>query len=104
MEDIGLDVTMMDVVHPFDPAISSRQLMGILRGTGDGPSLMLNEHMDPGVEMPEWSVDPYGAKFEDGWVWGMRAHDDKGGIAAAFCAVEVIIRAHQRATLERISG
>jgi hypothetical protein len=24
--------------------------------------------MDPGVEMSGWSVDPYGAKFEDGWV------------------------------------
>jgi acetylornithine deacetylase len=96
MEDIGLDVTMMDVVHPFDPSITSRQPMGILRGTGNGPSLMLNGHMDPGVEMPGWSADPYGAKFEDGWVWGMGAHDDKGGIAAAFCAVEAIIRAGTR--------
>ena len=71
MKDIGLEVTMMDVVHPFDPTITSRQPMGILRGSGEGPSLMLNGHMDPGVEMPGWSVDPYAAKFEDGWVWGM---------------------------------
>ncbi len=96
MEDIGLDVTMMDVEHPFDPTVTSRQPMGVLRGTGNGPSLMLNGHMDPGVEMPGWSVDPYGAKFEDGWVWGMGAHDDKGGIAAAFCAVEAIIRTGTR--------
>src|SRR5882757_3767282 len=96
MNDIGLDVTMMDVVHPFDPTITSRQPIGILRGTGDGPSLMLNGHMDPGVEMPGWSVDPYGAKFEDGWVWGMGAQDDKGGIAAAFCGVEAIIRSGTR--------
>jgi acetylornithine deacetylase len=96
MEDIGLDVSMMDVVHPFDATITSRQPMGILRGTGNGPSLMLNAHMDPGVEMQGWSVDPYGAKFEDGWVWGMGAHDDKGGIAAAFCAVEAMIRAGTR--------
>jgi acetylornithine deacetylase len=96
MNDIGLDVTMMDVVHPFDPTITSRQPMGILRGSGEGPSLMLNGHMDPGVEMPGWSVDPYGAKFEDGWVWGMGAHDDKGGIAAAFCGVEAVIRSGTR--------
>src|SRR5260370_41328380 len=92
MDDIGLDVTMMEVVHPFDPTITSRQPVGILRGTGGGPSLMLNGHMDPGVEMPGWSVDPYGAKFEDGWIWGIGAHDDKDGIAAAFCCVEAIIR------------
>ena len=30
-----------------------------------------------------------GAKFEDGWVWGMGAHDDKGGLRQPrFCAVE----------------
>jgi acetylornithine deacetylase/succinyl-diaminopimelate desuccinylase-like protein len=87
---------MMDVAHPFDPGITSRQPMGILHGSGGGPSLMLNGHMDPGVEMPGWSVDPYGAKFEDGWVWGMGAHDDKGGLAAAFCGVEAIIKSGTR--------
>jgi acetylornithine deacetylase len=96
MHDIGLDVTMMDVVSASDPTMISRQPMGIWRGTGGGPSLMLNGHMDPGVEMPGWSVDPYGAKFEDGWVWGMGAHDDKGGIAAAFCGLEAIIRSGTR--------
>src|SRR5258708_17871980 len=96
MADIGLDVTMMEVVHPFDPAITSRQPVGILRGTGGGPSLMLNGHMDPGVEMPGWSVDPYGAKFEDGWVWWMGAQYDKGGIAAAFCGLEAVIKSGTR--------
>jgi acetylornithine deacetylase len=96
MADIGLDVTMMDVVHPFDPTITSRQPVGVLHGSGGGPSLMLNGHMDPGVEMPGWSVDPYGAKFEDGWVWGMGAHDDKGGLAAAFCGLEAVIQSGMR--------
>jgi acetylornithine deacetylase len=96
MTDIGLDVTMMEVQHPFDPASKSRQPVGTLRGTGGGPSLMLNGHMDPGVEMPGWSVDPYCAKFEDGWVWGMGAHDDKGGLAAAFCGLEAVIKSGTR--------
>jgi acetylornithine deacetylase len=96
MTDIGLDVTMMEVQHPFTPASKSRQPVGILRGSGGGPSLMLNGHMDPGVEMPGWSVDPYGAKFEDGWVWGMGAHDDKGGLAAAFCGLEAVTKSGTR--------
>ncbi len=96
MSAIGLDVTMMDVVHPFDLSTVSRQPIGILHGTGGGPSLMLNGHMDPGVEMPGWSADPYGAKFEDGWIWGMGAHDDKGGIAAAFCGLDAVIRSGTR--------
>ena len=75
MSDIGLDVEMMQVPSPLDPTVISRQPVGRLAGSGGGASLMLNGHMDPGVEMSGWSVDPYGAKFEDGWVWGMGAHD-----------------------------
>ena len=69
MADVGLDVEMMEVAHPTTPGRTTRQPIGRLRGTGGGPSLMLNGHMDPGVEMSGWSVDPYGARFEDGWVW-----------------------------------
>ncbi len=96
MSDLGLDVEMMEVTHWAKPGQKTRQPIGRLKGTGGGPSLMLNGHMDPGVEMSGWSVDPYGAKFEDGWVWGMGAHDDKGGVVAAICAVEAIVRSGVR--------
>src|SRR5215510_2876246 len=96
MAEIGLDVEMMDVTHFAKPGRTTRQPVGRLRGTGGGPSLMLNGHMDPGVEMSGWTVDPYEAKYEDGWVWGMGAHDDKGGVVAAICAVEAIVKAGVR--------
>jgi acetylornithine deacetylase len=96
MSDMGLEVEMMEVTHPAKPGKKTRQPIGRLRGTGGGRRLMLNGHMDPGVEMSGWSVDPYGGKFEDGWVWGMGAHDDKGGVVAAICAVEAIIRSGVR--------
>jgi acetylornithine deacetylase len=92
LSEIGLEVEMMEVVHPHDPTLKSRQPIGRLKGTGGGPTLMLNGHMDPGCEMPGWTVDPYAAKFEDGWIWGMGAHDDKGGVVAAISAVEAIVR------------
>ncbi len=96
LSDLGLDVEMMEVTHPAKPGKTSRQPIGRLPGTGGGPSLMLNGHMDPGVEMSGWTVDPYGARFEDGWVWGMGAHDDKGGVVAAISAVEAIVRSGAR--------
>jgi acetylornithine deacetylase/succinyl-diaminopimelate desuccinylase-like protein len=96
LAEIGLDVEMMEVTHPSDPGVKSRQPIGRLEGTGSGPALMLNGHMDPGCEMPGWTVDPYGAKFEDGWIWGMGAQDDKGGVVAAICAVEAIVRSGTR--------
>jgi acetylornithine deacetylase len=92
MSDIGLEVEMQQVTHPFDPKLKSRQPIGRLKGTGGGPTLLINGHMDPGVEMSGWTVDPYSAKFEDGWIWGMGAHDDKGGCVAAVCALEAIVR------------
>jgi acetylornithine deacetylase len=96
LSEIGLEVEMMEVVHPHDPTLKSRQPIGRLKGTGGGPTLMLNGHMDPGCEMPGWTVDPYAAKFEDGWIWGMGAHDDKGGVVAAISAVEAIVRSSIR--------
>jgi acetylornithine deacetylase len=96
MAEMGLEVEMMEVAHPDKPGQRTRQPIGRLRGSGGGPTLMLNGHMDPGVEMSGWSVDPYGAKFEDGWVWGMGAHDDKGGVVAAICGVEAIVKAGVR--------
>jgi acetylornithine deacetylase len=96
MSEIGLEVEMMEVRHPSDATKKSRQPIGHLRGTGGGPTLMLNGHMDPGAEMSGWTVDPLGAKFEDGWIWGMGAHDDKGGCVAAISAVDAIVRSGTR--------
>ena len=96
LSEIGLDVEMMDVIHPFDRGHQEPPADRPAQGPGGGPTLMLNGHMDPGCEMTGWSVDPYGAKFEDGWIWGMGAHDDKGGVVAAISAVEAIVRSGTR--------
>ena len=96
MSDIGLHVEMMDVTHPTDPSKTSRQPIGRLVGTGGGPSLMFNGHMDTIGIMSGWTVDPYGRTFKDGWIWGVGAHDDKGGLVAAICGMEAIIRTGTR--------
>ncbi len=93
MTSMGLSVTMMDVEDPTKSGSFSRQPIGVLKGAGDGKSLMLNAHMDPGAEMSGWSIDPYAGLYKDGWVWGMGAHDDKGGIAAMTEAVHAIMDA-----------
>ena len=97
LKGLGLEVEMMAVDDPKRPGQQSRQPIGRLRGTGGGASLMLNGHMDPGVEMSGWSVDPYaGIVDDDGWIWGIGAHDDKGGVAAMISAIEAIVRSGTR--------
>jgi len=53
---------------------------------------MFNGHMDVNVLMPGWTVDPHAGRYEDGWIWGLGAQDDKGGLAAAFLAIEAFGR------------
>lgn len=92
MTGMGLTVQMMEVPHPNDTSKKTKQPIGLLRGTGGGPCLMLNGHMDTNVVMSGWTVDPYAGKFEDGWIWGLGAQDDKGGLAAAITAVDSVVR------------
>ncbi len=90
MREAGFEVTEMAVHHPLQQGRTTRQAIGRLRGTGGGPTVMINGHVDVNVMMPGWTVDPHGAKYEDGWIWGLGAQDDKGGLAAAFSALRAI--------------
>src|SRR5438876_11830025 len=92
MSDLGLDVEMMGVTHWAKPGKTTRQPIGRLRGTGGGTILMPIDHMDRGVALSGWWVYPYGGKVEDGEVWGMGAHVDRVGLAAAMSAVEATVR------------
>lgn len=53
-------------------------------GSGGGPLLMLNGHMDTvGVgDAQTWSHTPYGAEVVNGTLYGLGACDMKGGLAA----------------------
>lgn len=80
MSEAGLDKVYMDEVN---------NVIGILRGTGEGPTLILSGHMDT-VFGPE--VDCRPVIKEDGWIWAPGICDDTRGmaevltVAKAFCA------------------
>ncbi|MDX1415395.1 MAG: ArgE/DapE family deacylase [Candidatus Promineifilaceae bacterium] len=74
LEDIGLDVRLQEV------ALDRPNVIGILKGTGGGRSLMLNGHMDTvGVE---GMAEPFSAAVRDGKLYGRGAQDMKGSLAA----------------------
>lgn len=91
MRELGMEITTMEVEHPFQKGRKTRQAVGRLRGNGNGPTVMINGHLDVNVEMSGWTVHPTEGKYEDGWIWGLAAQDDKGGLAAALCAIAAIL-------------
>jgi len=67
-------------------------IVGIVKGTGDGKNIMYNSHMDhvdPGAPK-NWKYDPYGGIIDGGYIHGRAASDVKGGLAAQIYAGAVL--------------
>lgn len=74
----GLDVEI------DEPAPGRPNVIGIVRGTGGGRTLMLNAHMDTvGVA---GMADPFTPRIEDNRLYGRGAYDMKGSLAACMLA------------------
>ena len=74
LEEAGLDVTLQEVA-PGRPNV-----VGIVRGTGGGRSLMLNAHMD--VVSTAGMAGGWGPRVEGNRLFGRGAFDMKGSLAA----------------------
>lgn len=81
------EVNLQDVV-PGRPNV-----IGVVRGSGDGPNILLNGHLDTGAPAGDWSHDPYDAYVADGYVYGFGLTDMKGAVACLVKAAEAIARA-----------
>jgi succinyl-diaminopimelate desuccinylase len=60
-------------------------------GSGSGPCVHFNGHIDVVQTGAGWTVDPFAGVVRDGKVFGRGTCDMKGGIAAAIVAVETLI-------------
>lgn len=70
-------------------------VVGALRGTGEGPSLMLNGHVDvvPTGDVTNWHHgNPFAATVDADAVHGRGTCDMKGGLVAAMWAVRALAR------------
>jgi succinyl-diaminopimelate desuccinylase len=74
-----------------DKTLSEKlNIVGRIRGSGPGPTLMMNAHMDTVPAGEGWSVDPFEGIVRDGKLYGRGACDNKGGIAAALVAARAL--------------
>jgi acetylornithine deacetylase len=89
-EDIGSDPV---AGVPQAPYAGRPNVVGHLTA-GEGPSLLLNGHIDVvPAEAPLWSVPPFAPARRDGWLVGRGAGDMKGGFALAALAIGALNRA-----------
>jgi acetylornithine deacetylase/succinyl-diaminopimelate desuccinylase family protein len=65
---------------------------GSIIGTGGGPSLAFNGHVDvvPVGDTTAWTHDPWRGEVADGRLWGRGAADMKGGVACALVAMRAL--------------
>ncbi len=84
---LDLDVTVHDLGG------NRVNVVGILRGNGNGKSLLLNAHLDTvGVE----GMDaPFSGELRDGRLYGRGSQDMKGSIAAMLAAAKALRDAQQ---------
>jgi acetylornithine deacetylase len=94
MREMGLEVRFQEISDRRANAI------GVLKGLGNGPTLMFNGHLDTartGVESEDYAaLGPVAPGFKpksyekNGFIFGLGANNMKGGVAAAVTAIHVV--------------
>jgi acetylornithine deacetylase/succinyl-diaminopimelate desuccinylase-like protein len=79
-------------VRRFPVEDSGDSVLGWVDGPADGPALMFNFHLDTFPVCDGWVTDPLTPHLKDGRLYGLGAHDMKGGGACVLAAVEAILQ------------
>lgn len=83
LDGIGLEVELCEVEE------GRPNVIGVLRGKGSAPSLILNGHMDTvGIE---GMVDPFVPRVDGNRLYGRGSADMKGGLASILHAVKAVV-------------
>lgn len=84
LKEIGIEESFID---------AAGNVVGILRGNGKGPNIMLNGHLDvvPPGNRENWQYEPFGAEIdEQGNIHGRGTADLKGGMAVQFYTMKLL--------------
>ena len=96
MKEMGLETKLQEITEGRANAI------GVLQGTGEGPVLMFNGHLDTactGIEEEDYAAMgplPAGYKpksyLKNGFILGLGANNMKGGVAAAVATLDALLQ------------
>lgn len=84
LQSLGVEVTTY-VIEP-----GRVNVVGRVKGSGQGRSLLLNAHMDT-VGVEGMTIDPFSGKIKDGKLFGRGAQDMKGSLAAMMAAAKALV-------------
>ncbi len=85
-----------EIHHYEEPAITGfkgENLIVRLAGSGNGPKMLINGHVDTVPLCDGWTVDPYAGIEKDGRLYGLGALDMKAGVAASIFVMEALVEA-----------
>lgn len=110
MRAAGLDVDAWEIdltavkEHPCASWEIEREsalgVAGSLAGSGSGPTLVLNGHVDvvPAGDASAWTTPPFEPELRDGLLHGRGALDMKGQLMAGLAAVRAVVHSDTRLT------
>lgn len=86
-----LERTTAATVHVVE-TFPGRPSVAAVLGSGPGPSLVLNGHLDtvPVDDTSRWTVDPFGGEVRDGALYGRGACDMKAGLAVQIAVAQTL--------------
>jgi acetylornithine deacetylase/succinyl-diaminopimelate desuccinylase-like protein len=87
MDENGFEAELQEV----EPNRSNA--LGYLRGSGEGPSLMFNGHLDIDPIPMDYKYDPWNCRIEDGVMYGHGIANMKAGVTAMTIAATALKRA-----------
>jgi acetylornithine deacetylase/succinyl-diaminopimelate desuccinylase family protein len=75
-------------IEPLEASPGRLNVLGRIRGTGEGPTYTFNGHLDvlPLQDESSWKRDPFGGWLEDGKIYGRGTVDMKSGTFGSFFA------------------
>jgi len=85
----GLGLTNITKL-PVDEAGDT--IVAVLEEKADGPTMMLNFHIDTFDAFEGWDTEPFKVVETEDRLIGLGAHDMKGGAACALAALEAIVK------------
>lgn len=95
LEPTGADIHFVEFA-PGRPSVAA-----VLAGSGGGPTLVLNGHMDtvPIDDDSLWDGDPFAGDVRDGYMYGRGACDMKAGLTT-----QIAVAHHLATRLEELKG